>query len=170
MVRFALPALVLLALGGCTSIPTDKVGGSLAPLVEKRCAEKEKPTHPQCSVEVKATYKDGRCILSIDTDRLVLVGNSTDRRVGFNLSSPGLNTTFDPAGAIKFYGSKNGAKDGGVLPSPPFSFTIAKSGNSLVLTPTNSDGKEYAYSVHVVGTVGNKPVKCDSDPIIRNGD
>lgn len=169
MFRLALPVLALLALGGCMSIPTGKAGGKVTPAVEKRCADYKNPNHPQCSVKVEATLKDGNCVLSIDTDLLVLAGDSTERRVGFNLISPG-NTTFDPAGAIKFYRSKNGAKDGGVLPSPPFSFTIARSGNSLVLTPTYSDGKEYAYSVHVVGTVGNKPVKCDSDPIIRNGD
>jgi hypothetical protein len=121
-------------------------------------------------VKVEATFKDGSCVLSIDTDLLVLVGDSRERRVGFNLRSPGLNTTFDPRGAIKFYDSKDGVKVGEALGSPPFSFTIASSGNRLELTPTKYDRREYAYSVHVAGTVGNKPVKCDSDPIIRNGD
>lgn len=169
MVRFALPALALLALGGCTSIPTDKAGGSLTPPVEKRCADIRNPNHRLCSVKVEATFKDGSCVLSIDTDRLVLVGDSRERRVGFNLSSPGL-ATFDPSGPIKFYRSKNGAKDGGVLPSPPFGFTIEAGGKRLVLAPTASDTLEYAYSVHVVGTHQGRPIKCDSDPIIKNGE
>lgn len=170
MFRFALPVLALLALGGCMSIPTDKAGGKVTPAVVKRCAVNKNPNHPQCSVQVEATLRGGSCVLSIDTDLLVLAGDSRERRVGFNLRSPGLNTTFDPAGAIKFYGSRNGAKVGGVLPFPPFSFTIASSGNRLELVPTASDRIEYAYSVHVVGTHQGRPVKCDSDPIIKNGE
>jgi len=154
MFRFALPALALLGLGGCSTVS-----------VQLNSQKSE------CSVKVEATLKGGSCVLSIDTDLLVLAEDSTKRLVGFNLmNSPGLNTTFDPAGAIKFYRSTSGAKVGGVLPSPPFSVTIRGGGNRLELEPTRSDRNEYAYSVHVVGTHQGRPVKCDSDPIIKNGE
>jgi len=166
-------ALVTVALGGCVSSPDITSSGGVpgVKLLTKKCVENRNPNHPNCSVSVTATLSGGRCTVTIDTDVMDLLKPSTDRRVGFILKSVGFNGTFDRSAPIKFFQVGTGTSKGVPVQNPPFKFPvdIDPSGNRFVLEPVASDGRSYAYSIHVIGSHANQQVRCESDPIIKNG-